>query len=103
MLLPTSQNGFDRDIQLSFRGSHVTFVLTCPQFGPRERKRINATEREKKSMSEPWPGDKERKRLVSYSSDSNLDVNCRLMSQPSCMLLGNHTGIRENEARKKYC
>lgn len=42
----------------------------------------------------------EEKRAVPYSSDSNLDVNCRLMSQRSGMLLGNHSGIQENEARK---
>lgn len=43
----------------------------------------------------------EKKRAVSYSSDSNLDVNCRLMSRRSGMLLGNHSGIQENEARRK--
>lgn len=43
----------------------------------------------------------EKKRAVPYSSDSNLDVNCRLMSRRSGMLLGNHSGIQENEARKK--
>lgn len=43
----------------------------------------------------------EKERVGSYSSDSNLDVNCRLMSRRSGMLLGNHRGIQENEARKK--
>lgn len=43
----------------------------------------------------------EKKRAVPYSSDSNLDVNCRLMSRRSGMLLGNHSGIQENEARRK--
>lgn len=50
-------------------------------------------------MREGWPEDK--KRAISYSSDSNLDVNCRLMSLQRCMLLGNHRGIQENDARKK--
>lgn len=45
----------------------------------------------------------EKKRAVPYSSDSNLDVNCRLMSRQSAMLPGNHSGIQENEARKKFC
>lgn len=53
-------------------------------------------------MREGRPEDK--KRAISYSSDSNLDVNCRLMSLQRCMLLGNHRGIQENDARKKkYC
>jgi len=45
----------------------------------------------------------EKERSVSYSSDSNLDVNCRLMSRQSGMLLANHRGIQENEARRKSC
>lgn len=57
--------------------------------------------KEERSESEGWPEDK--KRAVSYSSDSNLDVNCRLMSQWSRTLLGNHGGIQENDARKKLC
>lgn len=36
-----------------------------------------------------------KERTFSYSSDSNLDVNCRLMSRRSGMLLGNHRGIQE--------
>lgn len=56
---------------------------------------------EERSESEGWPEDK--KRAVSYSSDSNLDVNCRLMSQWSGMLVSNHGGIQENDARKKHC
>lgn len=41
----------------------------------------------------------DEKGAFSYSSDSNLDVNCRLMSRRSGTMLGNHTGIQENEAR----
>lgn len=43
---------------------------------------------------------KKNKRAAPQSSDSNLDVNCRLMSRRCGMLLGNHSGIRENDARK---
>lgn len=50
-------------------------------------------------MADGWPEDK--KGAVPYSSDSNLDVNCRLMSRRSGMLLGNHSGIQENEANNK--
>ncbi len=42
----------------------------------------------------------EQKRAVPFSSDSNLDVNCRLMSQWSGVLLGDHSGIQENKAKK---
>lgn len=87
----------DRDIQPAFSGSHVTFVRTWPQSGQSGREGENGGLEE--GRSEGWPEDK--KRAVSYSSDSNLDVNCRLMSQWT--LLGNHGGIQENDARKKYC
>jgi len=48
-------------------------------------------------MSEGWPEDK--KRASSYSSDSNLVVNCRL----SCMLLGNHGRIQEEKTEPDRC
>lgn len=101
--LPTSESCFDRDIQPVFSESHVSFVLAWPQYGQRGREgggEWRAIGREKEN-GRGTARKQEKKIAISYPSDSNLDVNCRLMSQRSGKLLGNHGGIQENEARKK--
>ena len=51
---PTSQSCFDRDIQPVFSESHVSFVLTWPQYGPRGREREREEEGGKR-----WAGGRE--------------------------------------------
>lgn len=72
--------------------SRVTFVLTWHQHSRRGREEGKGQRSSLKITT--------TKKGRSLFIDSHLNGNCRLMSRWSGMLLGNHRGIQEREARK---